>query len=153
MQTDNRLIIQFHNGEGETVGPQLDIEESATPEILQDLLNSFQSTEDSYLFYLSNIEVRTFLKSAVQEAEHSRELVVPLTFHPQSLFHVAPATRATSCLEGHTEAILCIQYSPDGNNLCSGGGDTNVRLWDVQTETPYKTMKGHNNWVLVISWA
>lgn len=153
MQSENRLIIQFHNGEGESVGPQLDIEESATPEILQDLLNSLQSTDDSYLFYLSNIEVRSMLKEAVTEADHSREIVVPLTFHPQSLFHVAPATRATSCLEGHTEAILCVQYSPDGNSLCSGGGDTNVRIWDVQTETPYKTMKGHNNWVLIVSWA
>ena len=40
MQSDNRLIIQFHNGEGEPVGPQLDIQDDATPFDLQDLLNS-----------------------------------------------------------------------------------------------------------------
>ena len=128
MTSSNRLIIQFHNGEGEPVGPQLDIEESATPSILEELLNSMQGKEDTYIFYLSNIEVRTILKAAVEEAGHSQELIVPLTFHPQSLFHVAPATRATSCLEGHTEAILCVQYSPDGSSLCTGGGDADVRI-------------------------
>ena len=153
MQSDNRLIIQFHNGEGEPVGPQLDIQDDATPFDLQDLLNSLENKEDSYLFYLSNIEVRTQLKDALSQAEHSSELVVPLTFHPQSLFHVAPATRATSCLEGHTEAILSVAYSPDGTGLCSASGDTNVRIWDVDTETPYKTLSGHNNWVLVIAWS
>lgn len=153
MHSDNRLIIQFYNGEGETVGPQLDIQEDATVVDLQDLLNSLQNKDDTYLFFLSNIEVRTQLKVAVKEAEHSTEVVVPLTFHPQSLFYVAPATRSTSCLEGHTEAILCVQYSPDGSSLVTGSGDTDVRIWDVDTETPYKTLKGHNNWVLIVAWS
>jgi ribosome assembly protein 4 len=153
METDTRFIIQFYTAEGEPVGPQLDIQSSASSEVLQDLLNSIQETSDSFLFYLHNIEVKDTLDKAVQEASHSSELVVPLTFHPESPFSVAPATRATSCLEGHTEAILCIQYSPDGSSLASGGGDACVRIWDVQTETPYKTLKGHNNWVLVLSWS
>lgn len=153
MESDTRFIIQFHNADGEPVGPQLDINSSASVDILQDLLNSIQSSEDSYLFYLQNIEVKETLEKAVKEANHSSEVVVPLTFHPESPFSVAPATRATSCLEGHTEAILCVQYSPNGNNLASGAGDACVRLWDVQTETPFRTMKGHNNWVLIVAWA
>lgn len=153
MLPDSRLIIQFHNAENDPVGPQLDISASASPAILQDLLNSLQSSSDTYQFYLQNIEVTTTLEKAVQDASHSSELVVPLTFHPESSFSVAPASRATSCLEGHTESILCVQYSPDGSGLASGGGDACVRLWDVDTETPYKTLKGHNNWVLIVSWA
>ncbi|OMJ95589.1 hypothetical protein SteCoe_1010 [Stentor coeruleus] len=151
--SDIRLIVQFYNGEGEPVGPQLDMPDDSTPEVLQSLLNSIQVSEDDYTFYLQQVEVRESLKKAVQEASHSSEIVVPLTFHPQSLFHVAPATRATSCLEGHTESILCIQYSPNGNSLATGGGDANVRIWDVDTETPYRTLKGHNNWVLFVSWS
>jgi len=32
-------------------------------------------------------------------------------------------------------------------------GDTTVRIWDLETETPKFTCKGHNNWVLVLSFS
>lgn len=147
----SQLIVQFYNAEGNAVGPELDMPDSVNPEELEQALNSVTDTEDTFTFYLTNIEVRKTLKDACKEATHPYEIVVPLTFHPQSLFRVAPATRATSCLQGHTEAILCVQYSPDGTNLASAGGDTTVRLWDVMTETPYRTLEGHTNWVLLVS--
>jgi len=148
-----QVLVQFYNAEGEVIGPEIDMPDNATPLQLQQVLNSLQNSEDTYSLYLGSVEVSSSLGEAVKEASHSSELVIPLTYHPQSLYRIAPATRATSCLQGHTEAILCVQYSPDGVHLASAGGDTTVRLWDVDTETPFRTMRGHNNWVLLVSWS
>eukprot|EP01097_Dermamoeba_algensis_P010969 TRINITY_DN8338_c0_g1_i1.p1 TRINITY_DN8338_c0_g1~~TRINITY_DN8338_c0_g1_i1.p1 ORF type:complete len:371 (-),score=61.75 TRINITY_DN8338_c0_g1_i1:215-1327(-) len=56
-------------------------------------------------------------------------------------------------MQGHSEAVLSVQFSPDGSTLASGSGDTTVRIWDLNTETPEFTLKGHSNWVLVINWS
>ena len=34
--------------------------------------------------------------------------------------------------------------------LASGSGDKTVRFWDLTTETPHHTCKGHVSWVLAI---
>lgn len=37
--------------------------------------------------------------------------------------------------------------------MASGSGDATVRLWDVNTETPKSTLKGHSNWVMAVAWS
>jgi WD40 repeat protein len=37
---------------------------------------------------------------------------------------------------GHAEALLAVSFSPDGKKLASGSGDSSVRFWDLNTETP-----------------
>jgi ribosome assembly protein 4 len=69
------------------------------------------------------------------------------------MFHIRPITRASSTLEGHSEAILSVAFSPDGKNLASGSGDTTVRIWDLNTETPMFTCEGHKHWVLFVSFS
>ena len=34
-------------------------------------------------------------------------------------------------LEGHTNAIHCVKYSPDGKQIVSGGDDNTLRIWDA----------------------
>lgn len=54
---------------------------------------------------------------------------------------------------GHTEPVLIVSFSPDGEQLASGSGDTTVRIWDLNTETPQFTCKGHTHWVLCLAWS
>ena len=43
--------------------------------------------------------------------------------------------------EGHAEAVLAVQFSPNGRYMASGSGDTTVRMWDLATGTPLHTLK------------
>ncbi|PIO74328.1 WD domain, G-beta repeat protein [Teladorsagia circumcincta] len=56
-------------------------------------------------------------------------------------------------MPGHGEPVISAQFSPDGRGLASGSGDTTVRIWDIDTELPLFTCKGHKNWVLCIAWS
>ena len=53
---------------------------------------------------------------------------------------------------GHTSPILCAAFSPTGNLLATGSGDTDARLWDLNTETPSHVLSGHKGWVLCVEW-
>ena len=44
-------------------------------------------------------------------------------------------------MPGHAEAVLSVNFSPDGKRLASGSGDTTVRFWDLGTQLPAHTCK------------
>jgi len=69
------------------------------------------------------------------------------------MFRIRPVTRASSTLEGHSEAILNCSFSPNGTKLASASGDTTVRLWDLMTESPAATCEGHKGWVLFVAFS
>jgi ribosome assembly protein 4 len=79
--------------------------------------------------------------------------VLELTYKPEAMFRIRPITRASSTLEGHSEAVLSATFSPDGSMLASGSGDTTVRIWDLNTETPMYTCEGHKHWVLFVAFS
>lgn len=37
--------------------------------------------------------------------------------------------------------------------MVSGSGDGTARIWDCETGTPFKTLKGHSSWVLAVSYS
>jgi len=56
-------------------------------------------------------------------------------------------------LPGHndTDYVRSLTFSVDGIFLVSGGDDTTVKLWDVQTGGVVKTFCGHADWVFSVS--
>ena len=56
-------------------------------------------------------------------------------------------------LEGHTDDVRDVAFSPDGQTIASGSDDNTIRLWDVETGTHLRTLRGHtsNVWSVAFS--
>src|SRR5262249_6578508 len=46
-------------------------------------------------------------------------------------------------LEGHTQAVVSVRYSPDGRFLLTGGQDGTARRWDAKTGEHIRTFEKH----------
>ena len=80
-------------------------------------------------------------------------MVLPVLYRPEAMFAIRPVTRASATLEGHSEAVLSVAFSPNGEKLASASGDTTVRMWDLNTECPLVTCEGHKGWVLFVAFS
>ena len=58
-------------------------------------------------------------------------------------FYDTETHQEVALFTGHTEAVLTITFSPDGNTLASGSSDDTVRLWDVAKADHKQTLIGH----------
>ena len=56
-------------------------------------------------------------------------------------------------LEGHTDKVWSVAFSPDGKTLASGSWDQTVRIWNVNTEQLLHTLTGHTNEVLSVAFS
>lgn len=53
----------------------------------------------------------------------------------------------------HSDAVLSLAFSPDGNYLASGGADRFARVLDVGLAKPVRAFEGHTAHVLGVAWA
>ena len=58
-------------------------------------------------------------------------------------------------LEGHTDRVTSVSFSPDGSLLASAGwwDDPTVRLWDATTRTELGTLRGHRGGVRSVAFS
>ncbi|WP_433936848.1 pentapeptide repeat-containing protein [Sorangium cellulosum] len=55
-------------------------------------------------------------------------------------------------LDGHSDWITSLAFSPDGDTLASGSEDHTVRLWDVSTGNVLGVLKGHVHHVTSVAF-
>lgn len=135
---------------------------STSKATLEEMLNALVESEEpmQYTFSLNEntIEVTQNLFAAIEalqksESGFSTENTLKIQYFPLSVFRVRPVTRCTSTMTGHSDAVLCVAFSPDCTTLATSSGDTTVRLWDMGSDMPKKTLTGHKNWVQIVSWS
>ncbi|AFZ81141.1 WD-repeat domain-containing protein [Theileria equi strain WA] len=162
--SDSEVIVQFRDLNNVSLGPSTTVPVSLTRDQIEELVNTLIKSEGNddhletskYTFILENSEeIKDTLEQAISNAKdgYTGETILNITYIPISIYNIRPVTRCASSLQGHSEAVLCLEFSPDGSYLASGSGDSTVRIWDLSTHTPIKTFTGHTNWVLSLSWS
>ena len=82
--------------------------------------------------------------------------ISPRTHHPYDRnltagFALAQQATSIGKLEGHTDPVYAVAWSPDGKSLATAGFDNTVRLWDAATRKEIKKLEGHTKLVLAVA--
>ena len=56
-------------------------------------------------------------------------------------------------LQGHTESVTSVAFSPDGNRIVSGSYDESVRVWGAKTGEHLRELQGHTDWVTSVAFS
>src|SRR5271166_4711471 len=67
-----------------------------------------------------------------------------------SLSAQEPKLRAT--LQGHSQPVVSVAFSPDGKTLASASYDGTLKLWDVTNGKERTTFKGHRGCVGAVAF-
>jgi WD40 repeat protein len=62
-----------------------------------------------------------------------------------------PDLQPFQVLRGHSDRILSVTFSPNGQILASGSADRTIKLWHPQTGKLIKTLQGHRSWIWEIA--
>ncbi len=55
-------------------------------------------------------------------------------------------------LQGHTDDVHAVAFSPDGRHAVSGSDDTTVRVWDLTSGKEEKVLRGHSKKVWAVAF-
>ena len=64
----------------------------------------------------------------------------------------AAAPALVSTIQGHTDTILALAFSPDGVTIATAGYDKLIQVWDVATGRLVNTLKEHSDAVYAVAY-
>ena len=56
-------------------------------------------------------------------------------------------------LEGHSNSLNSVAYSPDGTKIISGSGDKTIKIWNANTGQCLQTLEGHSGSVYSVAYS
>ncbi|MHC5718011.1 MAG: WD40 repeat domain-containing protein [Nostoc sp.] len=101
----------------------------------------FLQSQTSVNYYL---QTQTLPIETTSQPSNSRQAILPKNTSENYLLHT---------LQGHSNWVWSVAYSPDGKTLASGSRDETIKLWDVDTGAEKFTLKGHSGWVTSVAFS
>ncbi|KAI8844651.1 WD40-repeat-containing domain protein [Chytriomyces cf. hyalinus JEL632] len=62
-------------------------------------------------------------------------------------------TKTTHILDGHSDEVWFVSFSPDGKLLASASKDSTAIVWDITTFEPRHKFQGHTDHISVVAWS
>ncbi|MEG4584030.1 AAA-like domain-containing protein, partial [Microcoleus sp. MOSTC5] len=87
------------------------------------------------------------LDASAETTKHIRGRVIAV------LQQAVSAVKERNHLEGHSNSVNSVAFSPDGKTLASASSDHTIKLWNVQTQKPIATLTGHSNSVWSVAFS
>jgi WD40 repeat protein/adenylylsulfate kinase-like enzyme len=56
-------------------------------------------------------------------------------------------------LEGHSNSVYSVAFSPDGKTLASASADNTIKVWNLQSQKPIATLAGHSREVYSVAFS
>lgn len=163
------VTVSFKSSDtGETLGSSIRVPSSISDKQLQQLLNQLNNASEDPVQYdfavlidnddknINNaIDIKDNLyDSVIKPGTKSTEDHLTIVYTPQAVFKVRPITRSSFAVAGHGATILTAKFSPiSSSRMITGSGDSTAKIWDCDTQTPFKTLAGHSNWVLTAEYS
>ncbi|PQE09027.1 hypothetical protein CJF30_00010830 [Rutstroemia sp. NJR-2017a BBW] len=99
--------------------------------------------------------VRTTFEKCIPPWIQKKPIVVSgSTDHTVRLWDTATGQQILPPLEGHTDRVNSVAFSPDGKQVVSGSTDHTVRLWDIATgKQVLPTLEGHTSSVNSVAFS
>ncbi len=55
-------------------------------------------------------------------------------------------------MQGHSETIFSVVFSPDGRHLASGSDDNTIKLWNLELKKEAATLQAHSGGVASLAF-
>lgn len=77
------------------------------------------------------------------ELSHEQTVAEAPDFPDDTGREPVPGVTLFRSFKGHTSAVRCVAFDPEGLTLASGSSDTTIKLWDLSNGNLLDTLKGH----------
>ncbi|WP_418904166.1 caspase family protein [Moorena producens] len=124
-----------------------------------------QAINSDFLAQAANIKYSLSVKPTTEELIQAIESTAKIQDYQKSLqpkvinevhsslLAALDKVRERNRLQGHTDIVNDIAFSPDGKQILSGSDDNTVRLWDTETGQALHTFIGHTSSVTAIAFS